>query len=51
MTDLLAHIYFTHLKEEHNVIGFDIKHGDDILQSEFPKDIDLVIHLAGSIWC
>jgi len=38
---------FHHLKEEHNVIGFDIKNGHDILQTEFPKDIDLVIHLAG----
>ena len=38
---------FYHLKEEHNVIGFDIKNGQDILQTEFPKDIDLVIHLAG----
>ena len=41
-----SHLFYN-LKEEHNVIGFDIKHGDDILQSEFPKDIDLVIHLAG----
>ena len=41
-----SHLFYA-LKEEHNVIGFDIKHGDDILQSEFPKDIDLVIHLAG----
>jgi nucleoside-diphosphate-sugar epimerase len=38
---------FHHLKEEHNVIGFDIKNGHDILNSELPKDIDLVIHLAG----
>lgn len=38
---------FYQLKEEHNVIGFDIKHGHDIMYSEFPKDIDLVIHLAG----
>ena len=28
---------FYHLKEEHNVIGFDIKNAHDILQSEFPK--------------
>ena len=41
-----SHLLY-HLKEEHNVIGFDIKNGQDILQSEFPKDIDLVIHLAG----
>src|SRR6056300_1020650 len=41
-----SHLFYE-LKEEHNVIGFDIKHGDDILQSDFPKDIDLVIHLAG----
>jgi nucleoside-diphosphate-sugar epimerase len=41
-----SHLFYA-LKEEHNVIGFDIKHDDDILQSEFPKDIDLVIHLAG----
>ena len=38
---------FHQLKEEHNVIGFDIKNGHDILNSELPKDIDLVIHLAG----
>ena len=38
---------FNQLKEEHNVIGFDIKNGHDILNSELPKDIDLVIHLAG----
>ena len=41
-----SHLFY-HLKEEHNVIGFDIKHGHDILKTEFPKDIDLVIHLAG----
>ena len=40
-----SHLFY-HLKDEHNVIGFDIKNGQDILQSEFPKDIDLVIHLA-----
>ena len=40
-----SHLFY-HLKEEHNVIGFDIKSGQDILQTEFPKDIDLVIHLA-----
>ena len=40
-----SHLFY-HLKEEHNVIGFDIKNGQDILQTEFPKDIDLVIHLA-----
>ena len=38
---------FYHLKEEHNVIGFDIKNGHDIIKDEFPQDIDLVIHLAG----
>ena len=38
---------FHQLKEEHDVIGFDIKNGHDILNSELPKDIDLVIHLAG----
>ena len=41
-----SHLFY-HLKEEHNVIGFDLKNGHDILKSEFPKDIDLVIHLAG----
>ena len=41
-----SHLFY-HLKEEHNVIGFDIKHAHDILKTEFPKDIDLVIHLAG----
>ena len=38
---------FYELKEEHNVIGFDLKHGHDILTHNFPTDIDLVIHLAG----
>ena len=38
---------FHQLKEEHDVIGFDIKNGHDILNSELPKDINLVIHLAG----
>ena len=38
---------FHQLKEEHDVIGFDLKNGHDILNSELPKDIDLVIHLAG----
>ena len=38
---------FHQLKKEHDVIGFDIKNGHDILNSELPKDIDLVIHLAG----
>ena len=38
---------FHQLKEEHDVIGLDIKNGHDILNSELPKDIDLVIHLAG----
>ena len=33
--------------EEYDVVGFDIKNGQDILQTEFPKNIDLVIHLAG----
>ena len=41
-----SHLFY-HLKEEHNVIGFDLKNGHDILKSEFPKDIDLVIHLGG----
>ena len=41
-----SHLFYQ-LKEEHNVIGFDIKNGHDILNSELPKDIDLVIHLAG----
>ncbi len=41
-----SHLFYN-LKEEHNVIGFDLKHGDDILTSDFPTDIDLVIHLAG----
>ena len=47
LTEVMAyrasHLFY-HLKEEHNVIGFDIKNGD-ILKTEFPKDIDLVIHL------
>ena len=41
-----SHLFY-HLKEEHNVIGFDIKNGQDILKTKFPEDIDLVIHLAG----
>ena len=41
-----SHLFY-HLKEEHNVIGFDLKNGHDILKSEFPKDIDFIIHLAG----
>ena len=41
-----SHLFY-HLKEEHNVIGFDLKNGHDILKSQFPRDIDLVIHLAG----
>ena len=41
-----SHLFYN-LKEEHNVIGFDTKHGDDILTSDFPTEIDLVIHLAG----
>ena len=41
-----SHLFYN-LKEEHNVIGFDLKHDDDILTGDFPKDIDLVIHLAG----
>ena len=41
-----SHLFYN-LKEKHNVIGFDLKHGHDILTSDFPKDIDLVIHLAG----
>ena len=41
-----SHLFYN-LKEEHNVIGFDSKHGDDILTSDFPTEIDLVIHLAG----
>src|SRR5210317_486419 len=41
-----SHLFYS-LKEEHNVIGFDLKHGHDVLTHNFPKDIDLVIHLAG----
>jgi nucleoside-diphosphate-sugar epimerase len=41
-----SHLFYA-LKEEHNVYGFDLKNGHNILQTEFPKDIDLVIHLAG----
>ena len=41
-----SHLFYQ-LKEEHDVIGYDIKNGHDILNSELPKDIDLVIHLAG----
>ena len=41
-----SHLYY-HLKKEHNVYGFDLKNGHNILQSDFPKDINLVIHLAG----
>ena len=41
-----SHLFYA-LKEEHNVYGFDLKNGHNILQTDFPKDIDLVIHLAG----
>jgi len=41
-----SHLY-NYLKQKHNVIGFDIASGQDLLQTEFPQDIDLVIHLAG----
>tara|TARA_B100000900_G_scaffold266872_1_gene227855 strand:- start:730 stop:1458 length:729 start_codon:yes stop_codon:yes gene_type:complete len=41
-----SHLY-NYLKQKHNVIGFDIVSGQDLLQTEFPQDIDLVIHLAG----
>jgi len=34
-----SHLFYN-LKEEHNVIGFDTKHGDDVLTSDFPTDID-----------
>src|SRR5210317_2337138 len=38
---------FSHLKKQHNVIGLDIKNNNDILSCDLPKNIDLVIHLAG----
>ena len=31
-----CHLFY-HLKEEHNVIGFDIKNGQDILKTEFQR--------------
>ena len=40
-----SHLFY-HLKEEHNVIGFDLKNGHDILKSEFPKDIDFIRGLS-----
>tara|TARA_Y100001973_G_C5145012_1_gene304954 strand:+ start:177 stop:905 length:729 start_codon:yes stop_codon:yes gene_type:complete len=40
-----SHLFYQ-LKEEHNVIGFDLKNGHDILSSQFPDDIDLVLHMA-----
>ena len=36
-----------HLQEKHEIIGLDIKSGDDLLTYDLPTDIDLVIHLAG----
>ncbi len=36
-----------YLSKKFDIIGFDIKSGNDILESKLPKDIDLVIHLAG----
>ena len=42
-----SHLFY-HLKEEHNVIGFDLKNGHDILKSEFTKDIDLFVALITS---
>ena len=38
---------FNYLKQEHIPIGLDIKNGQDLLSCDLPKDIDLVIHLAG----
>lgn len=38
---------FKHLKKNHNVIGLDIKNGQDILTCDLPENIDLVLHLAG----
>lgn len=35
------------LSNKFKLIGFDIKSGHDILKSKLPKNIDLVIHLAG----
>ena len=35
------------LQNKHNVIGLDLKDGNDLLDCAFPKDIDLIIHLAG----
>ena len=36
-----------HLKDKHEVIGIDIKSGNDILTCDLNYDVDLVIHLAG----
>jgi nucleoside-diphosphate-sugar epimerase len=38
---------FRYFSENHNVIGLDIKSGNDILEVEFPDNIDLVVHMAG----
>ena len=35
------------LSNKYKFIGFDLKSGNDILKSKLPKNIDLVIHLAG----
>ena len=38
---------YNQLKLKYNVIGFDLKSGQDILKDKFPDNINLVIHLAG----
>ena len=38
---------FRYFSENHNVIGLDIKSGNDILEVQFPDNIDLVVHMAG----
>jgi len=42
-----SHLYNFLTSKNHNVIGFDLKSGNNLLSSEFPENIDLVIHLAG----
>ena len=35
------------LSTEHEIVGLDTKQGDNLLTCDLPKNIDLVIHLAG----
>lgn len=38
---------YANLQQDHEVMGLDIKSGDDLLSCDLPEKIDIVIHLAG----